>query len=152
MATFKTPAERAREKKRFLTVREVEDLAAANIAEIVHTSDLVITDAARETAIDLGIRIVSDDEARRRASKSPSSAIPAVRDAAAPARSPGQGPPAAGVAATPVIPGTRRSADASSESPPSSEDVLVRAIVDAIRARWRPTQRYSRQLLGPDKT
>jgi hypothetical protein len=152
MATFKAPVERAREKKRFLTVREVEDLAAAKAEEIIHTPDLVITDAAREVAIDLGIRIVSDDEVRRRASKGQSSAIPAVRGDTAPARSPGQAVPATGLEVKPANAGTQRPADAGVAAPQSSDDALVRAIVDAIRARWRPTQRYSRQLLGPDKT
>jgi len=57
MAYFRASNERARVTKRFLTSREVEDMAASGAVEIVHVDGLVITDAARETAADLGLRI-----------------------------------------------------------------------------------------------
>lgn len=57
MSYFRPSNERARVTKRFLTAREVEDMAAAGAVEIVHVDGLVITDAARETADDLGLRI-----------------------------------------------------------------------------------------------
>ena len=45
-------------RKRFVTAREMRDLADAGIGELVATGDLVITDAARELASDLGIALV----------------------------------------------------------------------------------------------
>lgn len=57
MSYFRPSNERARVTKHFLTAREVEDMAAAGAVEIVHVDGLVITDAARETADDLGLRI-----------------------------------------------------------------------------------------------
>ena len=57
MPYYRAPAERPA-KPRDFTSREVEDMAAGGQTEIVHVDDMVITDAARETAHDLGIRIV----------------------------------------------------------------------------------------------
>lgn len=57
MVYFRPSPERALVAKRFLTAREVEDMAATGTVEIVQVDGLVITDAARETAHDLGLRI-----------------------------------------------------------------------------------------------
>ncbi len=61
MAYFRPSQERAFVSKRFLTAREVEDMAAAGAVEIVQVDGMVITDAARETAHDLGLRIKQPD-------------------------------------------------------------------------------------------
>lgn len=86
-------------------------MAAAGRTEIVHAVDLVITDAARETAHDLGVRIVN-------ATQRPPPAQPAPNVPAVPAAS--QSAPAleATVAAR----------------APRGSDPLVQALVDAVRA------------------
>lgn len=130
MGFHRTPLERPREQKRFLTVREVEDMAKANIGQIVQAPDLVITDAAREAAIDLGIQILAESTPpeRERAEASRSAAGgSALRSRPAPA-----------VALPRIQSGEWR-----------GEDPLVRALVDAIAARWRSARRQSRQLAGP---
>ena len=148
MAAYKLPAERPRERKRFLTAREVEDMAAADVPEIIHASDLVITDAAREAASDLGIRIVSPEDQRRRANIANAGTLAPARE---PDRTtyPVSGSATLGVAATAPQRDTPQGASiASDASPRLADDELVDAVAAAIRARWRPAQRYSRQLLG----
>jgi len=51
------PRERPRAQKRFLTTREVSEMAAAGITHITSSDEVVITDAARELADALGFRI-----------------------------------------------------------------------------------------------
>ena len=127
MAQRWIPAERPRPNRRFLTAREVEDMADANIREIVYSPDMIITDAARETAIDLGIRIVAADAVSPPAPPAtPQPAVARLGTAPAPARA----------AAVPAAAAT---------------DDLVRALVDAIRTHWRPVKRYTRQLTGPEE-
>ncbi len=111
MPYYSAPAERPRQPKRFLTVREVEDMAAAGQTEIDHADDLVITDAARETAADLGVRITR--EAQRPQPVAP--AIPAVER---PSRR-----------TELLAPATPASANQSRVTDP-----LVKALVDAVRA------------------
>ncbi len=59
MAFHKSSVDKPRNKKKFLTARNVEDMASAGTTEIIHAADLVITDAAREVAIDLNIKIIN---------------------------------------------------------------------------------------------
>lgn len=116
MPYYRAPAERPRQPKRFLTAREVEDMAATGKTEIVHADDLVITDAARETAEDLGVRITKAE------------APPAQNSRAAlvqVAASPGVLPTAT---AQPAPAATRTS---------RSADPFVQALVDAVRANGR---------------
>lgn len=121
MPYYSAPTERPRQPKRFLTVREVEDLAAAGQAEIVQDDDLMITDAAREVAHDLGVRITK----------------PAQPLSPAPAR-------ASPVAIAPqaVQLAEQRLLHTSTELPVFSSqsggsDPLVRALVDAVRANLK---------------
>ncbi len=44
--------------KRFLTKRDIEDLAAAGTTQIELDAQTVVTDAARERARELGVRLV----------------------------------------------------------------------------------------------
>src|SRR3546814_3767127 len=50
-------------------MRDIEDAAADGCREILHVDDLVITDAAREAAHDLGVAIVKPDPAKQAAAK-----------------------------------------------------------------------------------
>lgn len=116
MPYYRAPAERPRQPKRFVTSREIEDMAAEGRTEIVHLEDMVITDAARETAHDLGVRIVKP-EARPVAAAAPRSAAPAPAALPAPA-------PAARTGAAPVA----------APRPAAAGDPLVQALVQAVRA------------------
>lgn len=88
MPYFQQAQERPRQKKRFLTVREIEDMATEGHLEIVHDEGLVITDAGREAAHDLGVRIVkpaqqtvSPDKPQFQPTQSGASSSPAISDA-----------------------------------------------------------------------
>ncbi|MGB6009410.1 hypothetical protein [Castellaniella sp.] len=141
MAYFQPSQERPRHVKRFLTVRDIEDAATSGCREIVHADDLVITDAAREAAHDLGVAIVKPDAARQ-----------AARPAAAPVASqpPAQAPsPQAApmpYAAAPRMP-SAPAAFAPSPGAHADEHPLVQDLARAIRARWQPVRRRRRQLL-----
>jgi hypothetical protein len=50
--------------KRFLTRRDIEDLAAAGTTQIELDADTVVTDLARERARELGVRLVPATGAR----------------------------------------------------------------------------------------
>lgn len=125
MAYYRAPAERPRQAKRFLTSREIEDMANAGQTEIVHVDDMVITDAARETAHDLGVRIVKPDQRAAAAPRAPAAPEPAtVSVPVTPAQVPG--PRVSPVAAAaPVI--TVRTF-------PAAGDPLVQALVRAVRS------------------
>lgn len=114
MPYYPAPAERPRQPKRFLTSREVEDMVAVGQTTIVHIDDLVITDAARETAQDLGLRITKTPELP----VGPPRAAPAEASTGAAALAPAARPP-----------------QASSVPTPGSTDSLVQALVHAVRAR-----------------
>lgn len=120
MPYYRAPAERPRQPKRFLTSREVEDMAAAGQTEIVHADDLVITDAARETAQDLGLRI-------SKAAQQPPPAQPAPNAPAVSAaqQTVAQRPPSAPPGVTVASLAAR------------GADPLVKALVDAVRASPR---------------
>jgi hypothetical protein len=138
MPIYRIPAERPRQSKRFLTARDVEDMAAAHVREVIHTADLVITDAAREVASDLGIKIIFEDGKQPAVSRLPET------DTITSAK-----PIAAQVNADQKI---ESSFVVESFGPPHvASDGLVRAIVEAIQTRWRPVRRYERQLSGPEK-
>lgn len=131
MPYYRAPAERPRQAKRFLTSREVEDMAAGGQTEIVHVDDIVITDAARETAHDLGIRIVR-----------PEAKPPATQMAREPAV-PASYAQVAAVASAPVLVSVFAAPTASEHPVPASgltgrralsSDPLVQAIVQAVRA------------------
>ena len=117
MPYYRAPLERPRQPKRFLTSREVEDMAAAGQSEIVLADDLVITDAARDTAQDLGVSIT-------RASQQPPSVRLAPSAAASPVVPRQLAPPPASAPA-----GVKAAAPT-----PGSPDALVGALVAAVRA------------------
>ena len=50
MASDRTSSDKPRTPKRFVTVREIHDLANAGTRELVTGANVVITDAAREAA------------------------------------------------------------------------------------------------------
>jgi hypothetical protein len=81
---FRPSQERPRVAKRFLTAREVEDMAAAGASEIALTEGLVITDAAREAAHDLGLRIAKPDQQAQPKNKPPERAAEPAATAKAP--------------------------------------------------------------------
>src|SRR3546814_635791 len=111
MAYFQPPQERPRHVKRFLTMRDIEDAAADGCREILHVDDLVITDAAREAAHDLGVAIVKPDPAKQAAAKPatppPASAPPSTTTLSA---SP---PPPVPYGAAPALAATRSEAHTS---------------------------------------
>lgn len=146
MPYFSPAKERPRQTKRFLTVREVEDMAAQGTHEIVQDEGLVITDAAREAAHDLGVRIVKpvQQAVPRERTSSTQVAVPAAASASAPilavARPMQQATeglaPTAGASvgalrlASPVAEPGLRGARALVQGDP-----LVRSLVDAVRAK-----------------
>jgi len=130
MAYFRPSQERAHVTKRFLTAREVEDMAAAGAAEIVQVDGLVITDAARETAQDLGLRIKQPQRQAAQEGKPERNAQPE-----APRRVEISTPPAsmghvasARMASVGGLPGASRSRGAISMDP------LLQALVQAVRS------------------
>jgi hypothetical protein len=121
MPYYPAPAERPRQAKRFLTAREVEDMAAGGRTEIVHLDDMVITDAARDAADDLGMRIVKPD------SKPSTPPAPRVGASSAP-----QTPAPLAVAA--AAPAVRQLNTAVPVPRSGAGDPLVQALVQAVRA------------------
>ncbi|NGX95381.1 MAG: hypothetical protein G4V63_09180 [Candidatus Afipia apatlaquensis] len=131
MSYFRPSNERERVTKRFLTAREVEDMAAAGAVEIVHVDGLVITDAARETADDLGLRITKPQQ-------------PAVKDSRTAERSPQPAERQSFDGNTGTAPGGRHASEkaASAAAPPvmsqsrgaMSADPLLQALVQAVRS------------------
>lgn len=63
--------ERPQARKRFLTAREVSEMGTAGVRQIAVGADLVITDAARETAIDFGISLVPEKDTDPKATGRP---------------------------------------------------------------------------------
>lgn len=153
MPYFSPAKERPRQAKRFLTVREVEDMVAQGTREIVQEDGLVITDAAREAAHDLGVRIVKPAPQtvprEERTSTAPTAAFAAARPSAT-TQSPSQPaglPPAAGtgvsasrVASAGLEPGIRGRALA-----PGQGDPLVTSLVNAVRANRPVLTRLTRK-------
>lgn len=140
MSFHRVPTERPRVAKRFLTVRDIEDLAASGGGQIVHTPDLVITDAAREVANELNIAIVKPSAAHPAAALPAAPSAPEIRaiERASEHRVPG--------ASSAQMPGQNSSGGqfkASVNSPP-----LVQELVRAIQSKWRPVKRRQRQLLA----
>lgn len=131
MSYFRPSNERARVTKHFLTAREVEDMAAAGAVEIVHVDGLVITDAARETADDLGLRIRKPQQpvelGGRTIERSPQPAERQRFDAAAGLAPSGHNARERAVSAegTPVMPRSRGA---------MSGDPLLQALVQAVRS------------------
>lgn len=154
MPYFSPAKERPRQTKRFLTVREVEDMAAQGTREIVHEDGLVITDAAREAAHDLGVRIVkpaSQAVPREKASTMQAPAavaaaaqpLAAIQSAGRPAGLPlatDTGVAALRVASAGFEPGIQGAAQA-----PARGDPLVRSLVDAVRANRPALTQFTRK-------
>ncbi len=153
MPYFSPAKERPRQTKRFLTVREVEDMAAQGTREIVHEDGLVITDAAREAAHDLGVRIVkpaSQAVPREKASTMPAPAAVAAAQSLAAIQSAGRpaglslatdtGVAALRVASAGFEPGIRGAAQA-----PAHGDPLVRSLVDAVRTNRPALTQFTRK-------
>lgn len=129
MAYFRPSQERAFVTKRFLTAREVEDMAAAGAVEIVHVDGLVITDAARETAHDLGLRIRQPERQAHDEGK------PLKREPEAPPRAEANVSPAPmGHVASLRIASAGGAPAASRPRGPASEDPLLRALIQAVRS------------------
>ena len=135
MPYFQASEERPRRSKRFLTAREVEDLAAAGATEIALLEDMVITDAARETAADLALPI--------RAPKSPDiSATQPVRVGRAPGEVTTTTPnPAAPALATADAVSQLQGSQSTAAQHARSNDPLVLALVQAARSSLRPSLR-----------
>jgi len=131
MAYFRPSQERALVTKRFLTAREVEDMAAAGAVEITQVDGLVITDAAREIAHDLGLRITQPP----RQAGQESGLAKRIAQPEAPPRVEVSTPPtslghfvSSRMATAGGIPGAPRSRGAISLDP------LLQALVQAVRA------------------
>lgn len=122
MPYFNASEERPRRAKRFLTAREVEDMVATGCTEIIHLEDMVITDAAREVAHDLGLRIRAPQNASSPANP-PAQVLPSAAPAPNALTVPRQAPALAGAPA--LVAAHRVGCD----------DPLVRALVQAARAR-----------------
>ncbi|THD63404.1 MAG: hypothetical protein E7813_18440 [Bradyrhizobium sp.] len=129
MTYFRPSQERAHVTKRFLTAREVEDIAAAGAVEIVQVDGLVITDAARETAQDLGLRIKQPQRQAEQERK------PSERN------SPPEAPQRVEIGATPASMGHVVSARLAGGRPGTSGsrgaisvDPLLQALVQAVRS------------------
>lgn len=158
MAYYQAPQERPRHVKRFLTVRDIEDAATSGCREILHVDDLVITDAAREAAHDLGVAIVKPDPGRQASAAN----APSLSAQSAAATQPPPIPrsslvqPGAAASHQPVAMAPSKSVPAFTPPPAfvpppgahADEHPLVQDLARAIRARWRPVQRRQRQLLA----
>ncbi|MDO8298745.1 hypothetical protein [Lacisediminimonas sp.] len=157
MAYFRPSADKARTGKRFLTVRNLEDMAASGVLQVIHTPDLVITDAAREAASSLNITIIHERDQKRASAaalattpapanlpvhrvagqtSAASTSVLASAPAPAPARPAMQG-------ASSVVPMPLKSAPAAS----SNTQPLVQELVRAVQATWQPSKPRQRQLL-----
>lgn len=131
MSYFRLSNERTRVTKRFLTAREVEDMAAAGATEIVHVDGLVITDAAREIADDLGLRIRKPQQPVEQGSKPPErNSQPSARQSFDNDVAVGPGGRSASERSTLVegVPVAPRSRGAMSADP------LLQALVQAVRS------------------
>ncbi len=129
MAYFRPSQERALATKRFLTAREVEDMAAAGAVEILQVDGLVITDAARETAHDLGLRIKQPDRQPKPEGRPPQREpeAPRAETVARPAPVPLASVGSVRIASAGGGPDASRSRDVTS-------DPLLRAVIQAVRA------------------
>lgn len=127
MAYFRPSQERALATKRFLTAREVEDMAAAGAVEILQVDGLVITDAARETAHDLGLRIKQPDRQPKPEGRPPQREPEAPRSETVARPVPVASVGSVRIASAGGGPDVSRSRDATS-------DPLLRAVIQAVRA------------------
>jgi len=143
------PEDRPRRAKQFLTEREIEDIAISGRREIRQTDDLVITDAARETAADLGISIVAEDspsaegKLTKLTAKSPVlfDVVVPLPESSASFSPPGSSAVTDSNASTSMI-GTGLSVPQKS----LESDLMVKSIVTAVRLLWRTPRRRTRQL------
>lgn len=133
MPYYRPVQERPRQVKQFLTVREVEDMAAAGATEILHVEGLVITDAAREAAHDLGLRIRQPEPGEPAVSPSPA-AQPSTQPHPTAPRSPVAGQLGASPPPTPLPSGNGNPGEPTGKTTAGRDDPLVRAIVQAARA------------------
>ncbi|MBX3591566.1 MAG: hypothetical protein KF755_11720 [Burkholderiaceae bacterium] len=147
MAYFSPAQERPRQTKRFVTVREVEDMAAQGTREIVQDEGLVITDAAREAAHDLGVRIVKPAQQAVPQERTSSKQVAAPAAASATLREPAvvqrlrQAMPGV-LPAVGASVGTLRVASAGAEpdlrggaGASAKGDPLVKSLVDVVRTK-----------------
>ncbi|MCX7309004.1 MAG: hypothetical protein NTZ72_14095 [Afipia sp.] len=129
MAYFRPSQERLFTAKRFLTEREVEDLAAAGAREIVQVNGLVITDAAKEKAHDLGLVIKQPQTPPESESRNQPPQVSVPSEAAAASRN------------NPTAPTKITAKEVNSLATQSrrviAEDPLLQAVVDAIRSNRR---------------
>jgi hypothetical protein len=147
MAYFRPSADKARTGKRFLTVRNLEDMAASGVLQVIHTPDLVITDAAREAASSLNITIIHERDQKRTSAAAlattPAPAnLPVHRVAGLTSAAPAPVRPAMQGASS-VVPMPLKSAPAAS----SNTQPLVQELVRAVQATWQPSKPRQRQLL-----
>jgi len=98
--------------KIFYTVRDIEDMHAAGVTEIVIHDDVVLTDVAREKAIALGMQLKPVEQAKasrpvpgtsRADLGAPTNARPAGHGASSPAAPPAPAPANPGPAAEELV-------------------------------------------------
>lgn len=133
MPYYRPAQERPRQAKQFLTVREVEDMAAAGATEVLHVEGLVITDAAREAAHDLGLKIRQPEPGTPAVPASPAAQPSTLPHPPAPC-SPIRGQPGASSPPPPIPSGNGNPREPAARTPAGRDDPLVRAIVQAVRA------------------
>ena len=147
MSYHRPPEDRPRRAKQFLTEREIEDLAASGKTEIRQTDDLVITDAARETAADLGISIVAEDSPRAESIKQNHSTQQSARVVVSEIRT--SAPLSRSNNAAQALHNAPIRQVSSSLNLPQQRpefDPMVKSIVMAVRMLWHPPQSRTRQL------
>jgi hypothetical protein len=147
MAIHKPSIDRPPVRKKFLTARNVEDIAASGVAEIVQTSDLIITDAARETAIDLNIKIVAFSEQLKK-SKGDDILTPLTLQA----QSTNETSSPQKLAAVMESPSVRKTSSLGDRKAcGQTEQPVISELVALIRKTWKPAKKQSRKLLTSKK-
>jgi hypothetical protein len=152
MAIHKPSIDRPPVRKKFLTARNVEDIAASGVAEIVQTSDLIITDAARETAIDLNIKIVAFSEQLKK-SKGDDILTPLTLQA----HSTNETSSPQKLAAVMESPSVRKTSSLGDRKAyggvqgGQTEQPVISELVALIRKTWKPAKKQSRKLLTSKK-
>lgn len=152
MAFHKISIEKPRVSKKFLTARNVEDMAAAGATEIIHAPDLVITDAARETAIDLNIKIINPTLLINRESKSQSSV--SVQQSSFKAIENSLHSTGKTIKLNPgafEVPGAISNVRNENVfcSLGTKDEALIQELVDLIRQNWQPKFKSNKQLIIP---
>lgn len=152
MAFHKTPIDKPRVSKKFLTARNVEDMALAGVVEIIHSPDLVITDAARETAIDLKIKIINPAILRNREISNqslatiPKSSINSVENSASASREMAK-LNSNSIERISSVSGMRN--ENLTYRLGNKDEAVIRELVELIRQNWQPRFKTNKQLIIP---